>query len=483
MNSTRRRGNGAPTTSTRTVTSDVLARALEAAVHAVPTPAAASSRRSRALQTIPANALPPIDVAMLRAEANEDVVAGDALTRALRHLPHTVVSVVGSRAGVVARWLRRNGHDAEPLKPHTQRETKAPAVLAPDLLEASTDLPQAFAAIREMLAPDGVLVAVVPNLMHARTRIAVLLGRYPARSNGSGAALTLDDVTRMLHEAAFTVVDVERQIDGREALKEISGGVPESVVNMLADDMDAMTSHFVVLAEPTMSASVGRCHRRISEISNAHRAAAREVARVEGRVAELEVRVQHWATETDRLALREATQATATRTQADNRLEEEIRATAAERDALLNRARESLLSRIGEIKTLTSRIERARYRREVLRIRQLVGRQVPAGSIVAVVSRGDDELLAFDRRKGWHFPRTDKGVYAGHHPADSAAAIAHVEEVRKRGAEYLLIPRTGFWWLEHYTEFRDYLEYRCRRVWRDERTCVLYALGGRRAVK
>jgi len=366
------------------------------------------------------------------------------------------------------------------LKPQGQCETKAAAIFAADLLEAPTDAPQAFAAIREMLAPDGVLIAVVPNLMHARTRIAVLLGRRPVQSNGSGVALTLDDIHRLWHEAAFTVIDIERQIDSKDVLQEMSEGIPDSVVNMLAADVDAMTSHFVVLAEPTGSASVGRCHRRIGEISNAHSATTREVARVESRVADLEVRIQHWATETGRPP-------------ADNRLEEELhrlaerlasqRAAETERDALLNRARESLLSRISDIKTLTSRIERTRYRREVLRIRQLVGRQVPAGSIVAVVSRGDDELLAFERRRGWHFPRTDKGVYAGHHPADSAVAIAHIEDLRKRGAEYLLIPRTGFWWLEHYTEFRDYLESRCRRVWRDERTCVLYALGGRRAAK
>src|SRR5262249_52589221 len=158
-------------------------------------------------------------------------------------------------------------------------------------------------------------------------------------------------------------------------------------------------------------------------------------ARVESRVADLEVRVQHWAAETDRLALRDVTQQVGARTEADSRLEAEMRglterlaaegAADAERDALLNRARESLRSRIGEIKTLTSRIEKARYRREVLRIRQVVCRQVPAGSIVAVVSRGDDELLSFDRRRGWHFPRTDKGVYAGHHPADSTTAIRH----------------------------------------------------------
>src|SRR4030095_1249792 len=143
------------------------------------------------------------------------------------------------------------------------------------------------------------------------------------------------------------------------------------------------------------------------------------------------------STEIDLLARGEVTQAAGARTWADARLEEEMRgvterlaserAAEAERDALLSRARESLLSRIGDIKTLTSRIERTRYRREVLRIRQLVSRQVPAGSIVAVVSRGDDELLAFERRRGWHFPRTDKGVYAGHHPAARNGAIAHTE--------------------------------------------------------
>jgi hypothetical protein len=502
MNSTRRRGNGAPTTSTRTATPGVLDRAIEAAVHArangstALTPRAstlppAASRRSRVLQTISPPA--PLNASISRGEATEAVVAGDALVRALRHLPHTVVSVVGARAGDVARWLRSRGYDAEPLQPRPQRETKLPAILVPELLDTATDAGQAFGAVKEMLAPDGLVIAVVPNLMHARTRIAVLLGTYRAQSNGTAAALTLDDVDRMLHEAAFTVIDVERQVDSRDALLEMSEGLPESVVNLLANDVDAMTSHFVVLAEPTISASAGRCHRRISEISNAHRATTREVTRVEGRVADLEVRVQHWATETDRLALRDVTQAAGALTQVNNRLEEEIRglterlaaqrAVEAERDAALTRARESVQARIGDIKKLTARIEGTRYRCEVLRIRRLVGRQVPAGSIVAVVSRGDDELLAFDRRRGWHFPRTEKGVYAGHHPADSAAAIAHIEELRKRGAEYLLIPRSGFWWLEHYTEFRDYLESRSRRVWRDERACVLYALEGRRAGK
>jgi hypothetical protein len=465
-----------------------------AAHHDVETAVAGGSNGSATLTAAVAALAPPSlhpsrVLPTIAASAN-GIVAGDALVRALRHVPYTVVSVVGAQAAVMANWLRRNGHAAEALKPQSQRATKAPAILAPDLVESPADVPEAFAGLKQMLAPDGVLITVVPNLMHARTRIAVLLGKYQTRSNGGGG-LTVGDVERMLHDAAFTIIDVERQVDSRDALQEMSDGVPESVVQMLANDLDAMTSHFVVVAEPTTSDSVSRCHRRISEISTAFRDTTREMARVEGRVADLEVRVQHWASETDRLALRDVTQAAGALTQADKRLEDEMRglnerlasdrASDAERELILTRAREAVLSRMGAIKTLTSRIERLRYRREVLRIRHAVVRHVPAGSIVAVVSRGDDDLVAFDRRRGWHFPRTEKGVYAGHHPADSQAAIAHLETVRARGAQYLLIPRSGFWWLDHYTDFRDYLQNRCRRVWRDERTCVLYALGSRRA--
>jgi hypothetical protein len=291
----------------------------------------------------------------------------------------------------------------------------------------------------------------------------------------------------MFQEAAFTVIDIERQVDGLDALKQMGDGVPEPVVNLLANDIDAMTSHFVVVAEPQQSASVGRCHRRITELADAHRTTVRGVDRVEGRVAELEVRVQHWSGETNRLALRDVTQSDDTQRETAERVEREMRALSerlasdraleAERDAALNQARDALLKRTAEVKALASRIEQVRYRREVARVRQMVSREVPRGSIVAVISRGDDELMTLDGRRGWHFPRTEKGVYAGHHPADSKAAIAHVEELRTRGAAYLVIPRTAFWWLDHYKEFGEYLERRCRCAWRDERTGALFALG------
>ena len=65
-----------------------------------------------------------------------------------------------------------------------------------------------------------------------------------------------------------------------------------------------------------------------------------------------------------------------------------------------------------------------------------------------------------DGRRGWHFPQAAKGEYAGHHPADSAAAIEHLESLRAKGGQYLLFPATAFWWFEHYRDFKQYLDAR-----------------------
>ena len=443
---------------------------------------------SRVHETVSASLAVSVDLQPPRADAVDGIVAADALERALRYVPQTAIAVAASQPGVMVRWLRERQLDAELLT--SQRHTKTPVILAAGLPGRGADDAEFLDTIRRALAPDGLLIAIVPNLTHARTRIAMLRGRFTERSS-SAPSFTIGDLERMLHAAGFTVIDVERQVDTIDTLKAMGEGVPEPVVTMLAGDLDAMTSHFVVLAEPRLSSSAARCHRRITEIANEHRTVAQEVSRIEARVAELDVRVEHWAGETNRLALHEATQPDARPGDTADRLAPELRspsdrlaaehAADAERDVALNQSRERLVTRTAEMRALASRIERLRYRREVRRIRQVVGRVVPRGSIVAVVSRGDDDLLTFDGRRGWHFPRTERGVYAGYHPADSKAVIQHVEELRARGARYLVIPRTAFWWLEHYKEFNDYLQRRCRCAWRDEWTCALFDLGGAKA--
>ena len=109
------------------------------------------------------------------------------------------------------------------------------------------------------------------------------------------------------------------------------------------------------------------------------------------------------------------------------------------------------------------------------RIREVVNAELPTGSVVVVVSRGDDNLLQLGPRRGWHFPQTEAGVYAGFYPADSGEAIAHLEEIRRKGADYLLFPSTAFWWLGFYGDFQKHLESHYPCVCSDP-SCLIFQL-------
>ena len=118
-----------------------------------------------------------------------------------------------------------------------------------------------------------------------------------------------------------------------------------------------------------------------------------------------------------------------------------------------------------------------RYQQLIRRIREVVRATLPPEAAVIVVSRGDEDLLALgDNRWGWHFPQDEDGGYAGYYPADSAEAISHLEKLRLTGGEYLLLPETAFWWLDHYEGFREHLENRYRLLARREETCLIFAL-------
>ena len=67
---------------------------------------------------------------------------------------------------------------------------------------------------------------------------------------------------------------------------------------------------------------------------------------------------------------------------------------------------------------------------------------LPPDATVVVVSKGDEELLELGGgRRGLAFPAERGGVYAGYYPADGAEAIVHLEELREKGAGFLLVPR------------------------------------------
>jgi GT2 family glycosyltransferase len=117
------------------------------------------------------------------------------------------------------------------------------------------------------------------------------------------------------------------------------------------------------------------------------------------------------------------------------------------------------------------------YERLLSDIKDVVEEGVPRDATVLVISRGDDEALELSGRRGWHFPQEADGTYAGTYPKDSNEAVAHLEELQSRGAQYLLVPSTSAWWLDHYDGFAKHLrEHGTQLAERDE--CVLFALEG-----
>ena len=142
----------------------------------------------------------------------------------------------------------------------------------------------------------------------------------------------------------------------------------------------------------------------------------------------------------------------------------------------LTAAHQRLTSHRVELETIRRDLTRFQYEQLIPRLRTMVEAALPPGAVALVVSKGDERLVAFIGRTGWHFLRNEQGLYAGHHPADSAAAIEALERLRADGAGYLVIPQVALWWLDHYAGLREHLDRHGRVVVRDERTAVIYAL-------
>jgi GT2 family glycosyltransferase len=161
---------------------------------------------------------------------------------------------------------------------------------------------------------------------------------------------------------------------------------------------------------------------------------------------------------------------------------------AAEHETQLQALRDELAGRDKQIQHLQAQLRavaaptegssphRLAYLQTIDRIRGLVREHAPRGSIVAVVSKGDDELLRLDDCVGWHFPRNEDGVYAGYYPANGRGAIVQVEVMRARGARFLMLPSTASWWLETYPELRTHLATRYRELARLDGAGALYDL-------
>ncbi|HSR51012.1 MAG TPA: glycosyltransferase [Acidobacteriota bacterium] len=108
------------------------------------------------------------------------------------------------------------------------------------------------------------------------------------------------------------------------------------------------------------------------------------------------------------------------------------------------------------------RPHRRRPDRDYQRLRHAIAAEidkaVPPQAGLLVASKGDDQLLRMLERRCRHLPAQPDGTYAGHHPADSGEIIGSLRRGLRDGFEYLLLPQTTLWWLDHYGELASYLE-------------------------
>jgi hypothetical protein len=117
-----------------------------------------------------------------------------------------------------------------------------------------------------------------------------------------------------------------------------------------------------------------------------------------------------------------------------------------------------------------------RYRQSVEQVRDLVETVLPDDASVLVISRGDDRLVELDGRRARHFPQDATGGHRASHPANAEEAILELEKLREHGAEFLVVPATESWWLDHYGGFRRHLETRNRLVLDQRYVCTIYEL-------
>ena len=123
------------------------------------------------------------------------------------------------------------------------------------------------------------------------------------------------------------------------------------------------------------------------------------------------------------------------------------------------------------------RLGAGEYAELVANVQSSVSTSLPPAASALVLSKGDAALLAIPGIAAAHFPQDASGGYAGHHPLDGESATAQLEELRRKGAQYLVIPATSRWWLEHYGAFAEHLANHGRLICDVPGACLIFDLG------
>jgi len=322
----------------------------------------------------------------------------------------------------------------------------------------------------KMLTRDGCIAVAVPNITHGSVRLRLLAGQPPHVSVDAGTpngwrGYNASSLKELLGRAGFVVTRTElcqARFDSEVALFD-EPDMRKTLLDRLAADTDALTSAYVVVGHKSPLSKQVQLELRMRELSTGHEEAGHTLRRV-----------QH-SSEDQEKSLSDLHKRQADLSNELGDLKRSVIGRLGPEPLRLKETHQALVSLIGEADAVRRDLERLQYTQMIGRIQAAVDVCLPHNAVVLVVSKGDPRLLELRGRTGWHFLQVRDGVYAGHHPADSNAAIQALEQMIAKGASHLLLPRTAFWWLDHYAAFRDYLN-KFRTAFRDDRTCVIHVL-------
>jgi GT2 family glycosyltransferase len=392
--------------------------------------------RARSLDALPG--LTQIDAVLIDGDHNWYTVfhellaleetAGDAYPLVLLH-------DVGWPYGRRDLYYRPDDIPALYRQPHAKTGLRPPGTDLPPVLNADLDN-----ALEEGRPLSGVLTAVEDFL--ARSHVALELTIVPG-----------------LH--GLGILAPASRLDGRPALREFVDGLCS--VPGLLDQLEEVERHRIVAETLSLS------HEAAAEPPGDDSSSA-EVATVDVVQHAVEQAVTQIRADTEELRnlLGELRDRQRTSAMSQAVAEQRLSALQAQLDGRTT-AEDRLEGRLDAV------VDELDYERLVRQVREAVAAAVPEGATVAVVSRGDDDLTRLGGRTGWHFPRDDDGGHSGHHPADTNEALAHVEELRRLGARFLVFPRTELWWLDHYRGLRRELAERYDLV-ETSQSCLVYRL-------
>jgi hypothetical protein len=113
---------------------------------------------------------------------------------------------------------------------------------------------------------------------------------------------------------------------------------------------------------------------------------------------------------------------------------------------------------------------------EPVSLEEMLRNLVPDHATLLVLTNPDQKPLQVNGINTRPFPACQPGVLARRELSDSTAAIAQLEALRAKGADFLLVPSREIWWLDYLSQFRRHLSEQYLLLLNDPTSGVVFNL-------